>query len=210
MHAGGGLRRGHRSTQIRGMAARRGQCAHAREARFATTRRISGAERTTIQQITRNDPPHGWAARGIDGPIRPNATITVEPVNGGTRSRVTFTWTSKATESAFPCYRSYASRRTRALQIATGTSRTSSNAASELMPRIRRTRTSWPLRARATRLVLRKVSPCSRAVAASNDPGSITAAVGQAESDASTCRSPGLSVPTSSHAQSRRIYPRRL
>ena len=62
-----------------------------REARFATTRRISGAERTMIQQITRNDPPHGWAARGIDGPIRTNATITVEPVNGGARSRVTFT-----------------------------------------------------------------------------------------------------------------------
>jgi uncharacterized protein YndB with AHSA1/START domain len=61
------------------------------EARFATTRRISGAERTMIQQITRNDPPNGWAARGIDGPIRTNATITVEPVSGGTRSRVTFT-----------------------------------------------------------------------------------------------------------------------
>jgi uncharacterized protein YndB with AHSA1/START domain len=61
------------------------------EARFATTRRISGAERTMIQQITRNDPPHSWAARGTDGPIRPNATITVEPVNGGARSRVTFT-----------------------------------------------------------------------------------------------------------------------
>jgi uncharacterized protein YndB with AHSA1/START domain len=60
------------------------------EAQFATTRRISGAERTMIQQITRNDPPHGWAARGIDGPIRTNATITVEPVSGGTRSRVTF------------------------------------------------------------------------------------------------------------------------
>jgi uncharacterized protein YndB with AHSA1/START domain len=61
------------------------------EAQFATTRRISGAERTMIQQITRNDPPHCWAARGIDGPIRTNAAITVEPVNGGTRSRVTFT-----------------------------------------------------------------------------------------------------------------------
>jgi uncharacterized protein YndB with AHSA1/START domain len=61
------------------------------EAHFATTRRISGAERAMIQQITRNDPPHGWAARGIDGPIRTNATITVEPVNGGTRSRVIFT-----------------------------------------------------------------------------------------------------------------------
>jgi hypothetical protein len=42
-------------------------------ARFATTR-ISGAERTMIQLITRSDPPHGWAARGIDGPIRTNAT----------------------------------------------------------------------------------------------------------------------------------------
>jgi uncharacterized protein YndB with AHSA1/START domain len=61
------------------------------EAQFATTRRITGAERTMIQQITRNDPPHGWAARGIDGPIRTNATITVKPVNGGARSRVTFT-----------------------------------------------------------------------------------------------------------------------
>jgi uncharacterized protein YndB with AHSA1/START domain len=61
------------------------------DARFATTRRISGAKRTMIQQITRNDPPRGWAAHGIDGPIRPHATITIEPVNEGTRSRVTFT-----------------------------------------------------------------------------------------------------------------------
>jgi uncharacterized protein YndB with AHSA1/START domain len=61
------------------------------DSQFTTTRRISGAERTMTQQITRNDPPHGWAARGIDGPIRPHATITVEPIDGGTRSRVTFT-----------------------------------------------------------------------------------------------------------------------
>jgi hypothetical protein len=61
------------------------------DARFATTRRISGVERTMIQQITQNDPPRGWAAHGIDGPIRPHATITIEPVNEGTQSRVTFT-----------------------------------------------------------------------------------------------------------------------
>jgi uncharacterized protein YndB with AHSA1/START domain len=61
------------------------------DARFTTTRRISGTERTMTQQITRNDPPRGWAARGIDGPIRTHATITVEPVDGGTRSRITFT-----------------------------------------------------------------------------------------------------------------------
>jgi uncharacterized protein YndB with AHSA1/START domain len=59
--------------------------------RFTTTRRISGAERTMIQQITRNDPPRDWAAQGIDGPIRPHATITIEPVNDGSRSRATFT-----------------------------------------------------------------------------------------------------------------------
>ncbi|HKH56432.1 MAG TPA: SRPBCC family protein [Propionibacteriaceae bacterium] len=61
------------------------------DARFATTRRIGGAKRTMIQQITRNDFPRGWAAHGIDGPIRPHAAITIEPVNEGTRSRVTFT-----------------------------------------------------------------------------------------------------------------------
>jgi hypothetical protein len=44
-----------------------------------------------IQQITRNDPPRGWAAHGIDGPIRPHATITIEPVDDDTRSRATFT-----------------------------------------------------------------------------------------------------------------------
>ncbi|SCG70533.1 SRPBCC family protein [Micromonospora inositola] len=59
--------------------------------RFTTTRRIRGAERTMSQQINRNDPPHSWAARGIDGPIRPHATVTVEPIEDGTRSRVTFT-----------------------------------------------------------------------------------------------------------------------
>jgi uncharacterized protein YndB with AHSA1/START domain len=59
--------------------------------RFATTRLISGAERTLTQQITRDDPPHTWAAEGIDGPIRAHATITIEPIDGGARSRVTFT-----------------------------------------------------------------------------------------------------------------------
>ncbi|MGR6319626.1 SRPBCC family protein [Micromonospora soli] len=59
--------------------------------RFTTTRRIRGAERTMTQQITHNDPPHSWAARGTDGPIRPHATITVVPTDNGTSSRATFT-----------------------------------------------------------------------------------------------------------------------
>jgi uncharacterized protein YndB with AHSA1/START domain len=59
--------------------------------RIATTRRMTGGERTIVQEITRNDPPSRWAARGVDGPIRPHATITVEPIGGGAGSRVTFT-----------------------------------------------------------------------------------------------------------------------
>jgi uncharacterized protein YndB with AHSA1/START domain len=58
--------------------------------RFTTTRRIGRAERTMTQEITENSPPHRWAARGVGGPVRPNALVTVEPVGGGTRSRVTF------------------------------------------------------------------------------------------------------------------------
>ena len=59
--------------------------------RIATTRRMTGGERTIVQEVTRNDPPNSWAARGVDGPIRPHATITVEPISGGAGSRVTFT-----------------------------------------------------------------------------------------------------------------------
>ena len=58
--------------------------------RFTTVRRVGGIERTMAQQITAIDTPHSWAARGIDGPIRPHATITVEPLDGGARSHVTF------------------------------------------------------------------------------------------------------------------------
>jgi uncharacterized protein YndB with AHSA1/START domain len=58
--------------------------------RFITTRRIGGAERTMTQEITQISPPRSWAAQGVDGPIRPAASITVEPLDGGARSRVTF------------------------------------------------------------------------------------------------------------------------
>jgi uncharacterized protein YndB with AHSA1/START domain len=60
-------------------------------ARFTTTRRIGRTEQTMTQQITKHDPPRAWAARGVAGPIRPYASITVEPLDGGARSRVTFT-----------------------------------------------------------------------------------------------------------------------
>jgi uncharacterized protein YndB with AHSA1/START domain len=60
-------------------------------ARFTTTRRIGGVERTMTQEVTELRPPRRWAVKGVDGPIRPSASIAVEPLDGGTRSRVTFT-----------------------------------------------------------------------------------------------------------------------
>jgi uncharacterized protein YndB with AHSA1/START domain len=61
------------------------------ERRFTTTRWIGRTERTLTQEITEFNPPRSWAARGIDGPIRPSARVIVEPLDGGLRSRVTFT-----------------------------------------------------------------------------------------------------------------------
>jgi uncharacterized protein YndB with AHSA1/START domain len=59
--------------------------------RFSTTRRIAGVERTMAQEVTELNAPRRWAVRGVDGLIRPSATVTVEPIDGGARSRVTFT-----------------------------------------------------------------------------------------------------------------------
>jgi uncharacterized protein YndB with AHSA1/START domain len=58
--------------------------------RFTTTRRIGRVEQTTTQEVTAADPPRRWAARGVDGPFRPSAEVTVEPLDGGAGSRVTF------------------------------------------------------------------------------------------------------------------------
>ena len=57
---------------------------------FTTTRRVGGAERTMTQEVTEHRAPHRWAAAGVDGPVRPSASVTVEPLGDGTRSRVTF------------------------------------------------------------------------------------------------------------------------
>jgi hypothetical protein len=51
----------------------------------------SPASSSATQEITKLDPPRSWAARGVDGPLRPSADITVEPLDDGTRSRVRFT-----------------------------------------------------------------------------------------------------------------------
>jgi uncharacterized protein YndB with AHSA1/START domain len=60
-------------------------------ARFSTIRRIGGIERAIVQQVTEVVAPHRWAASSGSGPIRPSATIMIEPIDGGARSRVRFT-----------------------------------------------------------------------------------------------------------------------
>ena len=45
-----------------------------------TTRRIGGADRPSTSEVVRLEPPHSWAVRGIDGPIRALVDVTVEPL----------------------------------------------------------------------------------------------------------------------------------
>jgi Polyketide cyclase / dehydrase and lipid transport len=52
-----------------------------------TIRRIGRVEQTTTQGTS--PPKRSWAARGVHGPFRPSAGMTVEPLGDGTRSRVT-------------------------------------------------------------------------------------------------------------------------
>ena len=58
--------------------------------RFTTSRRIGGRERSMTQEVTEASAPRRWAARAVDGPVRPDATVTVEPLGDGAGSRVTF------------------------------------------------------------------------------------------------------------------------
>ncbi len=57
--------------------------------RCVMTRQIGGAKRTSTSEITEYDPPARWAIHGIDGPIRADISVRVEPLEGGGQSRVT-------------------------------------------------------------------------------------------------------------------------
>jgi uncharacterized membrane protein len=52
-------------------------------------RKMPGRGQTMAYEITEHDPPRSFAFRGIDGPIRPLGKGTIEPLDGGERSRVT-------------------------------------------------------------------------------------------------------------------------
>ena len=56
--------------------------------RAIETRKVPGGEREMSYELTAHDPPRTSSWRGLDGPIRPNGTVTVEALDAS-RSRVT-------------------------------------------------------------------------------------------------------------------------
>jgi uncharacterized membrane protein len=52
------------------------------------TRKVPGGTQDVTYEITEHDPPRRTAFKGLNGPVRPVGTITVEPAGEG-RSRLT-------------------------------------------------------------------------------------------------------------------------
>jgi len=57
--------------------------------RAMVTRRVGPRRLSGAQEITELNPPRSWAARTVDGPVRGTASMTIEPLAHGERSRVT-------------------------------------------------------------------------------------------------------------------------
>jgi uncharacterized membrane protein len=57
--------------------------------RATDTRRLPGGTREISYEITEHEAPHTTSFRGVNGPVRPRATLTVEPLDGGARSKLT-------------------------------------------------------------------------------------------------------------------------
>jgi uncharacterized membrane protein len=57
--------------------------------RATEKRQVPGGPREFTYEITEHDPPRRVAFRGLNGPVRPVGTVTVEPLGDGSRSRVT-------------------------------------------------------------------------------------------------------------------------
>lgn len=53
------------------------------------TRRIGKREFPMTMEVTEFDPPRSWHLHGIDGPVRGDVQGTIEPLDDGTRSRLT-------------------------------------------------------------------------------------------------------------------------
>jgi uncharacterized protein YndB with AHSA1/START domain len=57
--------------------------------RVTDTRKVPGGPRPVTYEVTEHDPPRKTSFQGVNGPIRPVGTVTVEPLDDGKRSRVT-------------------------------------------------------------------------------------------------------------------------
>jgi uncharacterized protein YndB with AHSA1/START domain len=64
--------------------------------RFTTQRKVPGGMQSYTQEVIEQTPFRGWAVKGVAGMLRPNASVTVEPISDGMRSRVTFTLSYEA------------------------------------------------------------------------------------------------------------------
>jgi uncharacterized protein YndB with AHSA1/START domain len=57
--------------------------------RVAVTRRMGRREFPMTMEVKEMDPPRSWHIKGVDGPVRGDVHGAIEPLAGGTRSRLT-------------------------------------------------------------------------------------------------------------------------
>lgn len=57
--------------------------------KVVVTRQIGKRRIPTTMQVMELDPPRSWHMHGLDGPVRPDVRGRIEPLDGGSRSRVT-------------------------------------------------------------------------------------------------------------------------
>ena len=57
--------------------------------RATDTRKLPFGKQDIAYEITEHDPPRRSAFRGTNGAVRPVGSVTIEPLDGGARSRVT-------------------------------------------------------------------------------------------------------------------------
>jgi hypothetical protein len=59
--------------------------------RVRETRRVPGGDRSMTYEIIEHDPPRQSSFRVLDGPVRADGTVSIEPVGDGSRSKLTIT-----------------------------------------------------------------------------------------------------------------------
>ena len=57
--------------------------------RIVVVRRVGRREMESAAEVDEFQPPTRWGVRGVDGPVRGDVTGTIEPLDNGTRSRLT-------------------------------------------------------------------------------------------------------------------------